>query len=333
MRHVETIIVGGGPAGSTCAWQLNQLQHDTLILDKAVFPRPKLCAGWITEKVLQDLQFTQDDYPHPILKLDIRSHIKGVPFALHGIPTPGANYSIRRLEFDDWLLKRSGVEIVEHTIKSVRTEAGKYIIDEKFTCRNLVGAGGTACPVRRVMFPKNRRKFRQIVTLEREFEYPGRDNTCHLYFMRYGAKAYAWYFPKADGFVNIGLGGKANYFKQASKNIHQQFTGFLQDLVKQGLLDEATANGFQSKGHPYYLYSDHGKVKRGRCYLIGDAAGLATVDLGEGIGPAIESALMTAGEILGTPGYTKQAITQFSTSGLAKRLAQRFVAPKPVNPS
>jgi menaquinone-9 beta-reductase len=42
MRYVETIIVGGGPAGSTCARHLVQRGRDVLVLDKAHFPRLKL---------------------------------------------------------------------------------------------------------------------------------------------------------------------------------------------------------------------------------------------------------------------------------------------------
>ena len=58
MKFHETIIVGGGPAGSSCAWKLKNTGSDVLILDKQTFPRLKLCAGWITAKVMEDLQFT-----------------------------------------------------------------------------------------------------------------------------------------------------------------------------------------------------------------------------------------------------------------------------------
>ena len=56
MESHEVIVVGGGPAGSTCAWRLRQSGIDVLVLDKAAFPRTKLCAGWITPQVLSDLQ-------------------------------------------------------------------------------------------------------------------------------------------------------------------------------------------------------------------------------------------------------------------------------------
>ena len=328
MQHAETIVVGGGPAGSTAAWELCKHGHDVLIVDKASFPRHKLCAGWITSSVLQDLQFTPEDYPHPMLKMQIRSHVKGLPFVLTMVPTNGDNYSIRRSEFDAWLLERCGAPVATHTVKNIRRHGDVFILDETFSCRNLIGAGGTSCPVRRILFPKNRRKFRQVVTLEREFQYPSRSDLCHLYFIHHGTKGYAWYVPKGNGGVNIGLGAKANYYKANGINIHQQFRSFLERLVREKLLDQATAGKIECSGHPYYLYSDHGEVKQDRCYLIGDSAGLASVDFGEGIGPAIESGIMAAQEILGTGSYKKEAVTQFTSTGLFQKIAKRILMPK-----
>ena len=324
MRHVETIIVGGGPAGSTCARQLVQAGREALVLDKARFPRQKLCAGWITGKVMRDLQFTAADYPHPILKLDIRTHFFGLPLALNWFPTPGPDYSIRRVEFDAWLLKRGGAEVIEHEVKSIVREGDRYVIDGAYSCRHLVGAGGTMCPVRRALFPEGRRKSRQIVTLEREFEYPARGEQCHLYFFRRGLIGYAWFVPKGNGFVNIGIGGKARYFRKSGTKIHDHFRTFIGDLVRERRLDAATAADLQETGHPYFLYTGGGEVKRDNCFLIGDSAGLASVDLGEGIGPAVESALMAAQEILGTGDYRKTAITALSLGGVTGRLMRRM---------
>jgi len=328
MQHIETIIIGGGPAGSSCAWQLKRNGHDVLILDKARFPRNKLCAGWITAKVLSDLELTPADYPHAILDVTIHNHIRYVPVTLRGAPSSTKNYSIRRFEFDNWLLQRAQSQVMYHKVNSIRQDGDHYIIDDQYSCRNLVGAGGTSCPVQRLMFPDNRRKFRQVVTLEQEFKYPVRNNICHLYFGHYGLKGYAWYFPKGDGYLNVGIGGKANYFKSTGVSIHQHLDHYLSDLVEQEYLDAKTAAGFQKSGHPYYLISDHGEVKKNRCFLIGDAAGLATYDLGEGIGPAIESALLTADEILGTASYSKHKITKTSTTGLVGYLARKLLAPK-----
>ena len=92
---------------------------------------------------MQDLDFTQADYPHPLLKLKIRSHVKGIPFSLGMVPTPGDNYSIRRVEFDNWLLQRSEAPVVTHTVKSIRKDGDLYVLDDAYSCRNLIGAAGT----------------------------------------------------------------------------------------------------------------------------------------------------------------------------------------------
>ena len=63
MIEVETIVVGAGPAGSTCAWELRRRGREVLVLDAAKFPRTKLCAGWLTPKVLRDLELEAETVP------------------------------------------------------------------------------------------------------------------------------------------------------------------------------------------------------------------------------------------------------------------------------
>jgi len=48
MTTCDVLIVGGGPAGSSCAWRLAKAGLDVLVLDRARFPRDKVCAGWVT---------------------------------------------------------------------------------------------------------------------------------------------------------------------------------------------------------------------------------------------------------------------------------------------
>lgn len=47
MKCYETIVVGGGPVGSSCAWRLKQRDREALVPDKQRFPRVKFCAGCI----------------------------------------------------------------------------------------------------------------------------------------------------------------------------------------------------------------------------------------------------------------------------------------------
>ena len=51
MDSCDVLVVGGGPAGSACAWKLRQAGLDVIVMDRAAFPRDKVCAGWITPQV------------------------------------------------------------------------------------------------------------------------------------------------------------------------------------------------------------------------------------------------------------------------------------------
>jgi flavin-dependent dehydrogenase len=55
--------VGGGPGGSTAAWRLARAGLRPLLLDAAVFPRVKICAGWVTPEALTDVEIDPQKYP------------------------------------------------------------------------------------------------------------------------------------------------------------------------------------------------------------------------------------------------------------------------------
>ena len=308
MIHATVIIAGGGPAGATCARELTKHGIDALILDKQRFPRTKLCAGWITPKVLADLALTPEDYPHRILLYRrLRFYFRGIP-----VPVPTLQYSIRRREFDDFLLKRTGVPVHQHNVRSIRQSGDGYIIDDTYHCTYLVGAGGTFCPVYKKLFmdAHPRKPERSIVTIETEFPFQWGDPECRLWFFDNGLPGYSWYVPKQNGYLNIGIGGKTTSLKRRGETINAHWQQFIKKLAKKGLI-----NGRQlsPKGHVYHLRGETDVVQKGNAFIIGDAAGLATRDMGEGIGPAIESAQMAAHAIIHGGSYTTRAVTRWST--------------------
>src|SRR5688500_15276831 len=100
MRSCDVLIVGGGPAGSSAARALREGGADVLLLDKERFPRLKLCAGWITPEVVRDLEMDVGAYPYRFLTFErLHLHVKGVHLRV-----PCVQHSIRRFEFDAWLL-------------------------------------------------------------------------------------------------------------------------------------------------------------------------------------------------------------------------------------
>ena len=305
MIEAQVVIVGGGPAGSTCAWELKRKGIDTIIVDKSEFPRTKLCAGWITPKVLTTLEMT--DYPHSLIRFD-RLHYH---FFNLRVPVRTAQYSVRRFEFDHWLLRRAGVPVHRHEVCQIEWSRGTFVIDRRFRCTYLVGAGGTYCPVYRRFFKERYPRLREgmITTLEQEFEYDYRDDNCYLWFFDRRLPGYAWYVPKGGGYLNIGIGGNRAAMKSRKTNIGQYWRFFIEKLDRLSLVRKIS---FHPRGYNYYLRPKRSTVQLDRVYLVGDAAGLATRDMGEGIGPAVESGLRAAEAITRDGRYKIEPIPAYS---------------------
>jgi flavin-dependent dehydrogenase len=115
MDSCDVLIVGGGPAGYSCAWGLRHSGLQVTILDRQGFPRNKVCGGWITPAVLEALRIEEAEYAQtrvlqPITGFET-SYMGGPVVETHyGKPV---SYGIRRCEFDDYLLKRCGAAILD----------------------------------------------------------------------------------------------------------------------------------------------------------------------------------------------------------------------------
>ncbi|HQE93695.1 MAG TPA: NAD(P)/FAD-dependent oxidoreductase [Anaerolineae bacterium] len=307
MLQTEVLIVGGGPAGSACAWYLRRHHIDCLVLDREPFPRVKLCAGWIPPQVLHDLEIRPEEYPHSLTSFAaFRIAIRGIGFSL-----PTRQYAIRRVEFDHWLLQRSGVPVATHHVRTIERRNGAYVVDGEFSGVYLIGAGGTHCPVYRTFFRDVHPRARDtlIITQEEEFPYAVVDPHCYLWFMENQLPGYSWYVPKVGGYVNVGVGGMAETLTAHGDTIQRHWDVLVAKLEHRGLVRE---HPFAPKGHSYYLRQHSGAVRVDNAFIVGDAAGLATRDMGEGIGPAIKSGLLAAEAIVHGTDYSVDNIRQLS---------------------
>jgi len=308
MRTVDVIVVGGGPAGAAAAQRLNAAGANILVLDKERFPRHKLCAGWITPQVLSDLQLEISAYPHGFLSFRrLHFHVRGPHLAV-----PCVQHSIRRFEFDAWLLERSGAKFFQHTVRDIRSDGPDYLIDGMFRCRHLIGAGGTSCPVRRSLFGVGQPRTRtlQTATLELEFPCDWRDGDCHLWFFEHGLPGYSWYVPKAAGWLNVGIGAMAVRLRRRGENIRQHWSHLAGKLQRQFGIKPGDPSGYS-----YYVRDFSAPLSVGNAYLTGDSAALATRDLCEGIGPAIRSGQQAAHAIITGSEYTLEGVTGASLGG------------------
>ena len=321
MHSCEVIIVGGGPAGSSAAWRLKRAGADVLVLDRERFPRLKLCAGWITPEVVRELGMDLDNYPHRLLTFPrLRVH-----YGRLSVPVPCVQHSIRRFEWDAWLLERAGAPVEQHNVREIVAGGADYVIDGSYRCRYLIGAGGTRCPVYRNLFRElNPRAHElQIVTLEHEIEYDWQDGDCHLWFFEQGLPGYSWYVPKESGWLNVGIGGFAERIKSAGQDIKAHWAAFAAKL------DGGLTRGahYDPAGYSYFLRGRVDVVRRDNAFITGDAAGLASRDLGEGIGPAIRSGLRAAEAILGGAPYRLDDVTGMSVASIARSMLSRAARP------
>jgi len=310
----DVIVVGGGPAGAAAAWELTRRGREVLVLDLASFPREKLCAGWITPEVVEDLEMDPQTYPHRFLTFDALSvSLKGMHFSMRS-----RQHSIRRYEFDAWLLERSGAEVQTHAVHEVQRDGDAFLLDGRFRCRHLIGAGGTRCPVYRDLFRslRPRAKPLQVVTQELEFAHNWHNGDCRLWFFDEHLPGYAWYVPKANGYVNVGVGAVAATLKRRGDDIKRHWRLLVARLAEEHLVDGPIG---APGGYSYYLRGRAQSAEReGNAYLVGDAAGLATRDMCEGIGPAVRSGLAAARSILGEREFDLDGIAAHT---LGSRLA------------
>lgn len=328
MEYCDVLIVGGGPAGSTCAWKLREAGFDVVVMDKRPFPRDKVCAGWITPAVVNSLQLDVEDYRRHCVFQPITGFRSG-PLGGRAVeisyPRP-VSYGILRCEFDHYLLERAGVrQRLGEPLTRLEPENGGWVVNNNLRASLIVGAGGHFCPVARHLGNRPGRQERVIAAQEVEFAMTDdQQGLCQIQESRpelafcEDLKGYAWCFRKG-AFLNIGLGREDSY------RLSEHVTAFIESLKRQGRIPVDIPS--RLKGHAYLLYTHTPrKVTDDRVMLIGDAAGLAYPRSGEGIRPAVESGLLAARVIEAAKGCYRRAA---ELADYEQALAERFGSRKP----
>src|SRR5450830_588024 len=137
MEGCDVAIVGGGPAGSSCAAFCALAGLRTLVLEREIFPREKVCGDCLNPSccpVLERLGLTQRVRNLPHSKLDSVEFI-----AIDGdkvivdLPTgDNCELSVKRSLFDDLLLKRArelGAQIRDGTTVTALANSGNWKIE------------------------------------------------------------------------------------------------------------------------------------------------------------------------------------------------------------
>ena len=331
MIRCDALVVGGGPGGSTCARRLRLAGWDVVVADRARFPRDKVCAGWITPGVFPLLDLDPAEYRATGLTMQEITAFRTSVIGASPVDTMYdhvASYAIRRCEFDDFLLRRAQVRVLENTaITTFRRAGDRWIVNDTIDTGVVVGAGGHFCPVARHLRGGTDTSD-PVVAKEAEFRLDGRasgtaGSTPELFFCR-DLEGYGWCVRKGD-YLNVGIG------RRTSADFNDHVRDFMAFLERTSTL--SPASDLKWRGHAY-LASGAGArpLVADGMLLVGDAAGLAYAESGEGIGPAIESGRLAADTLIALKGRSRAADLQPYAKALARRHPRARGTPAPLKP-
>jgi len=290
----DAVVVGAGPAGSTCAYRLADRGARVLLLDRARFPRDKPCGGGVTGRAARLLPFSLEPVVEDVVGfVDLRLRYGKLHARGRGEPLV---YMTQRLRLDQFLVEQAvaaGAEFRANCrVTGAEVKDEGVVVDaggERIEAGALVGADGVNGIVGRALGLGGNRTVG--VALEGNVPFraldPGRYRGRAVIELAVLPGGYGWIFPKGDH-ANVGVGGwqsEGQKLRSALKRLCEAH-GIAPDDVE-GL-----------RGYRLPLRAPGRPLARGRALLVGDAAGLIDPISGDGIFEAFLSADYAAEAVL-----------------------------------
>jgi len=288
MKIWDAIVVGAGPAGCACAYDLASANKSVLLLDKSDFPRMKACAGALTTKTLRALRYSID----PVIRQTIH-HLVLEERNSASIPVQNRKpicVMTVRAELDAYFLAKtiqagSAFQRIRGVGRIIQGERSVTVAtqDAEFHAHFLVGADGVNSQVR--CMTGDAPWFRKGLALEANIYRDARNDDLVFDFAPV-ASGYGWIFPKRDH-VNIGL-----YCIDPSKHLNR---ARLSDYIVHRFGDHAKPDNFV--GQYLGFGAAQNRAENHRTFLVGDAGGFVDPLTGEGIYGAVISGQAAASAI------------------------------------
>lgn len=284
-------MIGAGPAGATAARVAAGQGARVALIDKAAFPREKLCGGALTTRALGYIAESHSPLPgallHPceVVRFTAGQRLLAeergaLPLALTMRRGFDAHLKAGAVQAgaEDWSGRRvTGLDLATGT---VWLDGGACLRGAV-----LIGADGVHSPVARALLGDGAPLRRIGFALEAEVEGPpGTAMELDLTAVPYG---YGWDFPKAHG-RTLGLGG----VQARSGDMVGRFRNW---LAARGV----DPGSVRIKGHHLPFGEMRAQIGKGAVVLAGDAAGLVDPVTGEGIAWAVRSGQRAAEAALG----------------------------------
>lgn len=302
--HVDVLVVGAGPAGSAAATDLARAGREVAVVDRARFPRDKVCGDGLTSAALHRLEeLGVDPAEVPSWRRVDAIRIVSPSGAVRTLPFPRGQgtyaAAARRRDLDAAVVaaaRRAGAVVHEGAALVAARDRGPDVEADiegvgTVRARHVVGADGMWSPLRRALggaVPGYRGEchaFRQYLV--------GTDAAARealwVWFEPDVLPGYAWSFPLADGTVNVGFG-----IHRGARMGVQEMGEAWRSLLRRPALTRVLGDGWEAEG-PHRAWPIPARLGRlplalGRTLFVGDAAGACDPMTGEGIGQALESA-------------------------------------------
>lgn len=319
--ETKVCIIGAGPGGTTAALQLAQLGIECIIVDKAVFPRDKVCGDGLSGKVLTLLERIDPEIGKRLQQAMFKTDSWGVTFVAPnrigmnipyrlGYETNKENprgFVCKRIDFDNFLVeevkRRPEIRLLEgvNINKYELQEDGYYLSDKENKIQIkadivIVANGAHSAFAKDVagikMEPEHyvagiRAYYKGVTGM-----HP--DNFIELHFLKKMLPGYVWIFPLPNGEANVGVGLLSNNARNNKINLKQLMLDVIAtDPALKERFKDASLNG-SIDGYGLPLGSKKRKLHGNRYMLVGDAGALIDPFTGEGIGNALYSGRIAA---------------------------------------
>jgi menaquinone-9 beta-reductase len=295
-RHVESAsharpawdvaIIGGGPAGISTALHLRAAAPAArvIVLEKARYPREKICAGGIGARAFRLLERIGVEVASPHVALDaVAIRVAGETIVVR---EPGCGAVVRRVEFDHAFARCAidrGIEVRDGcAVQTIAVDGDGVAVateDATLRARCVVGADGVAGIVRRRAGFARGALRAQVVELDTEAAPADLPRDTVVFDFQAGElRGYAWDFPTlVDGRPLVCRGV---YALGVADDPRARLAAY---LAARGLdIARYRIKQFAERG-----FEPGAEVARPRVLLVGEAAGI-DIATGEGIGQAIE---------------------------------------------
>ena len=332
-EEADIIIIGAGPAGATCALQLRQAPHlKVILLDKATFPRDKVCGDAIGGHSMKMLLKVCPEWVDDFRKLAPKTRTKQTqifvnqrkPFLIRWV---NEAYCCKRFDFDGFLCNgvkqyAQNVTVVENfNVSEIERVHDGILIKNKaesivFKAKMVIGADGAHSIVAKYLTETRLDLHHHLAAVRTYFDGVAdmKADTTEIYLSKKFTPGYFWVFPVSPTRVNIGFGMLSESISQQQVNLRKALFEFIeQSPTLKTKFNSATQVG-KVEGFGLPMGSRRVTMSGERFLLTGDAASLIDPASGDGIGNAIASGIF-AGE---------KAIQAFAQNDFSKEFLSQY---------